>query len=127
MALRKKLQFLSTSFLKSIRKIQTTAVVNKFHEESRKLQYEKDIEIHPIESFKKGFKMLPEEIEKFKNELKNNILVDECYGILHKDYHILWKFDKPEIVDDWIVTSDSDHGEGILFKMLTLRLFHNKN
>ena len=109
--------FLSKKILKEIktlssRTFRATAFKGSFFEESKKDKYEKEIEFHPIKSFKEGFKLLPKEIKKFKEEVKENVLQDKCFGVNHKDFEILWKFNNPSIVEEWIVTNDSDHGEG---------------
>ncbi|ESN97555.1 hypothetical protein HELRODRAFT_177986 [Helobdella robusta] len=86
--------------------------LNNFWEMHRKGKYLKEEKLDLIKSVKDGFNMFPKELAKLKNEIVHFCRQDAVCGTYHNDYEILWKFDKPESLHDWIVTCDSDHNEG---------------
>jgi len=60
---------------------------------------------------KEGIKLLPREFELLKQEAKAKFYDDPPLA-LPGSFEYAWKFDRPEVLKDFIVTSDKDHNDG---------------
>jgi len=66
----------------------------------------------PKQLIRKSLKMLPEEIHKWSEEMKDKFVANPIIATFHGDYEVLFKFDNNQIVDDWILTTDRLFSEG---------------
>ena len=82
------------------------------YEGSRKAGYDTEIETTAREKIKKGFKVIKEGIPEFKEEVKEALESDLFFFSVHGDYEYACKFNGAKSLENWIVTVDSDHGEG---------------
>jgi len=74
----------------------------------------KDFKADPKESIKKSFKAFAVEVGKFAEETRRNQMPSETVDLLPRpgDRRVEWDFTQPEVTKDWILTKDSDWGEG---------------
>lgn len=59
-----------------------------------------------------GLKELRQEIKLWKEEVKEKFECDPILIYRPGETDMLWKFDTPDSLNNWITTSDSDHNEG---------------
>ena len=86
-----------------------------FFEPDRKGGYQTKIAKSTKEHIKEGLGYIKPELIKFKNEWVRNFKGDritELTPVEHNDYEIIWRFEEQPEVESWVVTADSDHGEG---------------
>jgi len=69
---------------------------------------------NPKEGFKQSFRMVKEEIRKYGEELRQNISLDPYAKVPTKpgDRRTEWEFKTEADLEQWVLTKDSDWGEG---------------
>jgi NADH dehydrogenase [ubiquinone] 1 alpha subcomplex assembly factor 1 len=102
----------SSCINKLCNKIHTSSPASNFWEPDKKGGYRTKIEVPTKEHVRQGLKLMKGELNKFKDEVKCNIRCDSATPLEHGDYEVVWKFDSPSAVNEWVVTSDKDHNEG---------------
>ncbi|XP_074652246.1 complex I intermediate-associated protein 30, mitochondrial-like [Tubulanus polymorphus] len=82
--------------------------------ERRKGGYDTKIKVPMKEGIKYGLNDMKKEFAMLGREMKAKIEMDVNIMIEHGDYEYIWKADRPQAFKDksWIVSADSDHGEG---------------
>lgn len=101
------------------RDISTTAPQHLFWEKDRKGGYGKEIKKSRKELIRDGLKELRHELSKWQEEVNEKFEMDPVW-VRPGDMDKVWVFDSQEVLDKWVVTSDSDHGEGRSTGSLTL-------
>lgn len=90
-----------------------SAVQNTFWEREKKSGYKTSL---PEPSKKQliidGFKELREEIQLWKNEMKERLESDPILVYRPGETDIVFDFKEKQSLDKWTVTTDSDHAEG---------------
>ncbi|XP_046992168.1 complex I intermediate-associated protein 30, mitochondrial [Schistocerca americana] len=98
----------------NIRNIYTSRqTLSSFYESDRKSGYTKsDKKVSRLELIRNGLKELKKEIFIWKDEIKEKLESDPILIYRPGETDILWKFDSPHILHQWVTTADSDHKEG---------------
>ena len=100
------------------RSIYTTKNRRFFHENDNKGGYPRKSELKPewgstLNQMRGGFKYVVEEASMFWEEVKEWARMDPTLYIRTGEVDARWEFNgDPEILEKWIVTTDSDYGEG---------------
>lgn len=67
----------------------------------------------PWQKIRQGWKMLLEELTLWKGEVIEYLHFDPINTIGEGEVDVQWRFEgDPSILEQWVVTSDSDYGEG---------------
>uniref|UniRef100_T1JGP2 NADH:ubiquinone oxidoreductase intermediate-associated protein 30 domain-containing protein n=1 Tax=Strigamia maritima TaxID=126957 RepID=T1JGP2_STRMM len=114
--------------LANTRHLVTSSINYSFWEPDEKGGYRKEEGLNipkQIQLFKSGLGQLKDEIRMWRGEMKEKFLDEPAWVVEPGTTDIVWKFDNQEVLDKWLVTSDSDHTEG--FSQCTLRLNAAKN
>lgn len=97
----------------------STTRENKFffeHDERGRYPRKSDYKQGPqtvIEQVQQGYKYLVEELRIFKEETKEKFRGDPTLINRPGEVDVQWRFDgDPEMLERWVVTADSDYGEG---------------
>lgn len=96
------------------RNVHTSAVRHTFWERDKKGGYDK----LPMERVTQkklildGLKELKQEILLWKEEVKEQLISDPIVVFRPGEIDVMWQFTTAIDLDQWIVTSDSDHAEG---------------
>lgn len=90
----------------------TTPIMNTFWERDPKGGYNSSQQVPLKEKIRVGIKELKQEIALWKNEIIEDFESDPIMIFRPGETDIVWKFGKEEALGQWVVTADSDHGEG---------------
>lgn len=122
LALRPNLQLIRISPFKlqpvritsACKNVHTTAVQHTFWERDRKGGYDKlpASRVSQKKLILDGLKELKQEILLWKEEVKEQLISDPVVVFRPGEIDVMWQFASAKDLDQWIVTSDSDHGEG---------------
>jgi NADH dehydrogenase [ubiquinone] 1 alpha subcomplex assembly factor 1 len=107
----------------TMKSIHTTTFLNTFWERDEKGGYNTKTEVSMKEKLRVGLQELKKEIALWKQELKEDFEMDPILVCRPGETDVVWKFDSEESLKQWVVTSDSDHGEG--FSTCSLVLTNN--
>ncbi|XP_063992078.1 complex I intermediate-associated protein 30, mitochondrial [Diachasmimorpha longicaudata] len=108
------------------RLIQTSTKLKIFWEPNRRSGFPeisdyKEEKLNPFQRIYKGYFQLLEECKKLKAEIKSHLLVDPEMIIYPGEVDVQWKFrGDPKILDQWVVTCDSDFNHGYSKAALSL-------
>lgn len=82
----------------------------------------KDFKADPKESIRKSFKKFSVEVSKFVDETRKANMPSETVDLLPRpgDRRTQWDFTQPDATNEWILTKDSDWGEGYSHADLTM-------
>ncbi|XP_050729350.1 complex I intermediate-associated protein 30, mitochondrial-like isoform X1 [Eriocheir sinensis] len=105
--------------VKGVRGISLTAPRHMFWEKDPKGGYGKEIKKSHKELIRDGLKELRQEMSKWQEEMNDKFDMDPIF-VLPGDMHKVWVLDRQEALDKFVVTCDSDHGEGKSSASLTL-------
>ncbi|CAH0552003.1 unnamed protein product [Brassicogethes aeneus] len=93
--------------------LKTSAPLQVFWERTDKGGYRDDRQYPPFKDrMREGLKELKKEIVLWKQEVKDHFEGDPVLIFRPGEVDVQWKFNKPECLDKWIVTTDSDNNEG---------------
>ncbi|XP_067004572.1 complex I intermediate-associated protein 30, mitochondrial [Anabrus simplex] len=93
--------------------IHTSRTCKSFWEKDMKGGYKQEGQkLSRRELIRDGLKELQKELELWKDEVTEKLKLDPIFMYRLGEVDIVWKFDKPESFDQWVTTSDHDHGEG---------------
>ncbi|KAJ8980185.1 hypothetical protein NQ317_011430 [Molorchus minor] len=107
--------------IKNKRCISTTAILNTFWEKDDKGGYKDNRPLPSIkERMRDGLKELKHEIALWSEEVKEKLESDLLLVYRPDEVDVAWQFENEESLNNWIVTSDSDNGEGYSKCSLTL-------
>lgn len=98
----------------NIRNINTSRqTLSSFYQSDKKEGYSKsDKKVSRLELIRNGLVELKKEILIWKDEIKEKLESDPILVYRPGETDILWKFDSPTVLDQWVATADSDHNEG---------------
>ncbi|KAI5740514.1 hypothetical protein M8J76_004691 [Diaphorina citri] len=65
-----------------------------------------------IHMYKEGIQDLKLEVKMWKDEVQDKLYMDPVGDVYPNETKVIWKFNESTL-DDWIVTTDSDHNEGL--------------
>ncbi|XP_026677469.1 complex I intermediate-associated protein 30, mitochondrial [Diaphorina citri] len=65
-----------------------------------------------IHMYKEGIQDLKSEVKMWKDEVQDKLYMDPVGDVYPNETKVIWKFNESTL-DDWIVTTDSDHNEGL--------------
>ncbi|RZC42020.1 complex I intermediate-associated protein 30, mitochondrial [Asbolus verrucosus] len=98
----------------------TSSVLHTFWERDDKGGYNTKTSVPIKERMRLGLQELKKEIELWKKEIKEDFESDPVLAFRPGETDIMWKFGTEESLQQWVVTSDSDHNEGYSKGSLTL-------
>ncbi|XP_013192102.1 complex I intermediate-associated protein 30, mitochondrial isoform X2 [Amyelois transitella] len=83
-----------------------------FWERDRKGGYKTEKEVSTLEHIKLGYKEIKQEFQLLKQEIREFIVTDPLLVARPGETDLIWCFNKPEVLEKFVTTSDSDHNEG---------------
>ncbi|XP_013170863.1 PREDICTED: probable complex I intermediate-associated protein 30, mitochondrial [Papilio xuthus] len=83
-----------------------------FWEKERKGGYRSQENVSYIEHMKNGYKELKVELKLFAKEMKEFLEADPLLIARPGETDLLWCFNEPTVLDNFVTTCDSDHNEG---------------
>lgn len=94
--------------------IHTTSVQQLFWEPDKKGGYDKFSakKVKQKKLILDGLKELKHEILLWKEEVKEHLTSDPVLVFRPGEIDVMWEFDSEKDLDQWVVTSDKDNGEG---------------
>lgn len=92
----------------------TTAVNHLFYEKSRKGNYEQHTasKVSKKQHILNGLRQLKSEIKLWQEEVKEHLLMDPVLIYRPDEVDIAFRFNTPDLLNNWVVSSDSDHNQG---------------
>ncbi|KAJ3648237.1 hypothetical protein Zmor_020056 [Zophobas morio] len=100
--------------------IHSSSILNTFWEKDDKGGYKTKTQVPMKERLRLGLQELKQEIALWTQELKEDFENDPVLVYRPGETDIVWKFGTEESLKQWVVTCDSDHGEGFSTCGLTL-------
>lgn len=90
-----------------------SAPLNAFWERDEKGGYADNRKLPPrTQMIRDGFKELKHEIALWSQEMKEKFECDPILDYRAGETDIVWNFESPNALQQWVTTSDSDHNEG---------------
>lgn len=104
------------------RGIRTTNALSLFYEPDPKSGYVDRTKkvLTEMEHVRQGFWQLKDEFKLLYAECREGLHFDPIQTNRAGETDVLWRFDRPEALEKWVVTSDSDYNEGFSKCSLTI-------